>query len=86
MTARWWLGVAARLAVRPGLWGTAVVALVRLAPRGWWRRFPPLPRPDPAYLRFRLQTYSGDPDRPPDPAELLAWLRWVRAWSRLPAG
>jgi hypothetical protein len=72
---------AAVLAVarHPSLWATAAVQLVRLAPAGWWRRRPYLPLPDPAYLRFRLETQYGDPSRPLDPADLLTWLRWCRS-------
>jgi hypothetical protein len=69
------IGAVAR---RPSLWGVAVVQVFRLAPRGWWRRRPFLPLPDPAYLRFRLQTAYGDPDREPDPDDLVAYLHWCR--------
>jgi hypothetical protein len=68
--------------VRPSLWGVAVVQLFILARPGWWRRWPPLPRPDPAYLRFRLQTQYGDPDHEPDPADLVGYLRWCRTLRR----
>ena len=70
------LGIA--VAVRPWLWRVAVVQAHRLAGRGWWRRFPFLPVPDPAYARFRSLTQYGDPDQPPDLADVLVWLRWVR--------
>jgi hypothetical protein len=66
----------------PSLWPTAVVQLVRLAPTGWWRRPPFLPRPAAGYLRFRLQTQYGDPEREPEPADVLAWLRWCRSMDR----
>ena len=62
----------------PTLWATAVVQLFRLATPGWWRRWPPVPRPDPAYLRFRLQTAYGDPDRSPEPSDLVTYLKWCR--------
>ena len=75
-----WLARAALALVRhPGLWSTAVTQLVRLAPRGWWRRRPFLPLPDPAYLQFRLQTQYGD-DRPPEPGDVVTYLHWCRAW------
>jgi hypothetical protein len=66
----------------PSLWATGVVQLVRLAPRGWWRRRPFLPLPDPHYLRFRLQTAYGDPDREPEPEDLVTYLHWCRHFPR----
>jgi hypothetical protein len=74
---------AAAVARHPSLWGVAWVQGWRLAPRGWWRRFPFLPVPARDYLRFRLQTQYGDPDHAPDPADLVAWLRWCK---RFPEG
>lgn len=69
------------VAVRPRLWPVAVVQVFRLARRGWWRRPPFLPLPDPEYLRFRIQTaYGGSA-----PAlarvgvdDVLTYLRWCR--------
>jgi len=72
------VGVVAAVAVRPLLWGTAVVQLFALAPRGWWRRPPRLPLPDPDYLAFRLQTMYGDPDHAPAPADVVTYLKWCR--------
>ena len=67
--------------VRPRLWPTAVGQALRLAPRGWWRRRPFLPLPDPAYLRFRMQTqYGGDQPRTPVPHDLVAYLEWCRGY------
>jgi hypothetical protein len=74
---RMWAAAGA-VAARPWLWPAAVVQARRLAPRGWWRRPPFLPLPDRDYLRFRLQTAYGDPDRPIEPDDLVAWLRWTR--------
>lgn len=79
-----WLGRAApALARHPELWGTAAVQCLRLARPGWWRRWPPLPVPDPGYLRFRLQTQYGDPEREPEPADLVAYLKWCRGYRRV---
>jgi hypothetical protein len=64
----------------PSLWTTALRQVVRLAARGWWRRPPFLPLPDRDYLGFRLVTAYGDPDRSPEPDDLLAYLRWCRSW------
>ena len=68
--------------VRPRLWATGVVQLFRLASPGWWRRWPPTPLPDPSYLRFRLQTQYGDPDRDPVPGDLVDYLEWSRGYRR----
>lgn len=66
---------------RPGLWGIAVRQAVVLAAPGWWRRAPFLPLPPPDYLRFRLQTaYGGDGTQPIAPDDLVAYLRWCKAW------
>jgi len=86
MNGRWWRRATLALLTRPPLWGTALAQLVRLARPGWWRRWPPVPVPDRDYLRFRLQTQYGDPDREPDPADLIAYLRWCRGFRRLGAG
>ncbi|MDP9006270.1 MAG: hypothetical protein M3N15_05065 [Actinomycetota bacterium] len=69
--------------MRPWLWTTAAAQLVRLAPSRWWRRWPPLPRPDPAYLRFRLQTAYGDPEHDPAPDDVVAYLEWCRRSRRV---
>ncbi len=75
---RWWVGAGLALARHPGLWFTAARQALRLAPSGWWRRWPPLPRPDPTYLRFRMETAYGDADRDPEPADIVAYLDWCR--------
>ncbi|KAA0234360.1 MAG: hypothetical protein JJLCMIEE_01831 [Acidimicrobiales bacterium] len=69
--------------VRPSLWVVAVVQLFRLARPGWWRHLPFLPLPDPGYLRFRLQTAYGDENREPEPADVVTYLHWCRAWPRV---
>jgi hypothetical protein len=69
---------AAAVARRPSLWGIALAQLARLAAPGWWHRWPPLPAPDPAYLRFRLQTAYGDPEREPEPSDVITYLHWCR--------
>ena len=81
--SRWLLAATAAVLRHPGLWGTAIAQVGRLAAPGWWRRRPFLPLPDPAYLRFRLQTAYGDSDRPPDPADVVTYLHWCRAWPRV---
>ena len=79
-----WATAAARAVVtRPRLWGVAVRQTFRLAAPGWWRRRPFLPLPDPDYLRFRLQTAYGDPDRGPSPEDVVAYLDWCRRFRRV---
>lgn len=68
----------AAVARRPALWPAAARQARRLARRRWWRRPPFLPVPDRAWVRFRAETQYGDPDRPPDPADVLTWLDWTR--------
>lgn len=82
--ASWWGRVGWLLLRNPGLWATAVTQAFRLARPGWWRRLPFLPMPDPAYLRFRLETqYGGDPgDREPEPVDLITYLHWCREFPR----
>ncbi|HEY1633675.1 MAG TPA: hypothetical protein VGF64_02875 [Acidimicrobiales bacterium] len=70
---------------RPRLWTTALIQAAVLASPGWWRRWPPLPRPDPSYLRFRLETAYGDPGAElagGDVVEYLAWCREARRSAR----
>jgi hypothetical protein len=75
----WVRAAVAGVARHPGVWPTAVRQALVLAAPGWWRRRPFLPLPAPDYLRFRLQTaYGGPGDRPPDPDDLVTWLRWCR--------
>ncbi|NNE72329.1 MAG: hypothetical protein HKN26_01560 [Acidimicrobiales bacterium] len=79
----WWLRAAMAVLRRPDLWFTAVRQVGRLAPSGWWRRPPFVPVPDAEYLRFRLQTAYGDADRDPEPADVVTYLQWCRAWPHL---
>jgi hypothetical protein len=83
VTGRFLARATVAVLVHPGLWGTGVVQLFRLAAPGWWHRWPPLPAPDPDYLRFRLQTQYGDPDREPEPADLVAYLKWCRGYRKV---
>ncbi len=69
----------AAVVVRPRLWGTALSALFELAPKGWWRRAPFLPLPDPDWTHFRIVTaYGGDGSLPMRPEDLVSWLEWKR--------
>ena len=82
LTLRGWAPAVVAVLHRPDLWPVALLVALRLAPARWWRRWPPRPRPDPGYLAFRMQTAYGDPDRAPDPDDLVAWLEWCRRLRR----
>ena len=75
--------VASAVLVRPGLWSVAVRQVFWMAGRHWWRRWPFLPVPAPAYARFRAITQYGDPDAAPTVDDVVTWLSWVR---RFPEG
>ncbi len=83
MSASWWWRAGALLLRHPELWVTAISQVLRLAPTGWWRRAPFLPVPDATYLRFRMVTAYGDPNRAPEPADVITYLHWCRAWPRV---
>ena len=68
---------------RPGLWPAALHQVRVLAPPGWWRRWPPAPIPDPAYLHFRLQVAYGDDRGTVDAKDLVDYLEWCRQMRRL---
>ena len=83
MSASWVARAAWVLLRHPALWAVAVVQLFRLAAPGWWRRWPPLPLPDRDYLRFRLQSQYGDPEREPAPADLVSYLHWCKSYGKV---
>ena len=66
------------VASRPGLWCTAVIQVAVLARPGWWKRWPPIPRPDPRYLRFRLETAYGDSEAEIAAGDVVEYLTWCR--------
>jgi hypothetical protein len=68
----------AAVAIRPGLWPTAVTEALLLAEPGWWRHWPPLPLPAPAYLHFRVHTAYGDAVGRMNAAEVVDYLKWCR--------
>lgn len=74
----WFLPVAAAVVRRPTLWGAGLAAALRMAPKGWWRAWPPIPSPPAAYLRFRVQTNDGSVDARPRPDDVVAYLHWCR--------
>jgi hypothetical protein len=74
----WLAPAAAAVAVRPGLWSTALRQLASLAEPGWWRSPPRVPVPPDGYLRFRMVTAYGDPEARPAPGDVVAYLSWCR--------
>jgi hypothetical protein len=80
---RWVARAGWAVAQHPSLWTTAARQVLVLAPPGWWREPPRIPIPEPGYLRFRLQTAYGDPDHEPEPADVVTYLHWCRAWPRI---
>ena len=71
------------LARRPWLWPAAIAEAARLAPSRWWRRWPPVPLPDPALWRFRMETaYGGSGDAVPDPADVVSFIGWCSTMGR----
>lgn len=79
----WFRRATVAVAHHPSLWPTAVRQALVLAQPGWWHRAPFLPLPAPDYLRFRLETaYGGSGDRPIEPHDLVAYLRWCKVQPR----
>jgi hypothetical protein len=70
------------VARHPELWATAFRQLMRLAPAAWWRRWPFLPVPARDYTAFRMLTQYGDTAHHAEPADVLNYLRWCKAWNR----
>jgi len=71
----------------PGLWPAAALQALRLAPVGWWHRWPPLPLPGSQWWRFRMETaYGGAGDRVPEEDDVVSYLEWCRqlgSWWRV---
>lgn len=78
----WWVQAALAIVRRPSLWAVAITQGLRLAAPGWWRRPPFLPLPDPAYLRFRLETQYGS-DHEPEPGDVVTYLHWCRTFRHV---
>ena len=68
---------------RPALLIEGVRAAVSTASRGWWRRPPFVPIPDPTYFAWRRETAYGDPSVATDPMDLVHYLEWRRRFRRL---
>ena len=84
MNARWMTTTALAVARYPSLWPVAITQLWRLRRKKWWATAPFLPVPDAGYLHFRMVTaYGGDGSHPPEPADVVTYLHWCRAWPRV---
>ena len=70
----------AALAVRPDLWSAGISQVRRLAPNGWYLRWPFLPLPAREYLEFRVLTQYGDTQRSPEVRDVIDYLEWSRDW------
>ena len=80
MSTGWFVRAVVAVVRHPSLWLTGARQALVLAQPGWWRRSPFLPLPAPEYLHFRLETaYGGLGDRPIEPGDLIAYLRWCKA-------
>jgi hypothetical protein len=77
-----WDSVVLRLAARALLRPRLAVDLLRTAwafrRRGWYRRAPFLPLPDPVYLRWRMYTAYADEDAVPPVEDVVRFARWRR--------
>jgi hypothetical protein len=78
---RFWFRAFAAVLRRPHLWVTALTQARRVARPGWWRTPPFVPRPEPGYWRFRLDTAYG-PGGVARAADLVAYLEWCRGRVR----
>ena len=84
-TKSWMWSVVPAVMARPHLWLTALRQARRLAPTGWWRRFPLLPLPDPGYLQFRMVTMYGGEPGDTVAQDAVAYLEWCRRWPEMSA-
>jgi hypothetical protein len=79
---RTWGSLVLRLALRAALRPRLAVDLVRTAwvfrRRGWYRRPPFLPLPDPVYLRWRMYTAYADERAVPPVEDVERFARWRR--------
>jgi hypothetical protein len=76
-----WLTLTLALSARTVRHPSIAVDLARVAwrfrRRQWYRRFPFLPLPDAAYLRWRMYTAYGDPRAVPPAEDLERYAHWA---------
>lgn len=77
-----WTSLLLRLAARAALRPRLALDLARTGwvfrRRGWHRRPPFLPLPDPTYLRWRMATAYGDERAVPPLEDVVRFARWRR--------
>ena len=77
-----WTVLVSRLAIRALASPRLAYDLLRMAwvfrRRGWLRRAPFLPIPDPTYLRWRMYTAYGHDDAVPPMDDVIRFARWRR--------
>ena len=61
---------------RPGLWPTALGAMLAFSRPGWWRRSPFLPVPDDELIAWRTATAYGRDDVDLATEDVVAYLEW----------
>ena len=76
-----WPGLALALAWRGVKNPATGLALLRVGwrfrRREWYRRFPFMPVPDAAYLRWRMYTAYGDEHIVPPAGDVVRYARWA---------
>ncbi len=76
-----WVKLVAALTWRALRDPRTAVALARVGwrfrSRDWYRRFPFLPMPDRAYLRWRMYTAYGDEQIVPPADDVVRYARWA---------
>lgn len=66
----------------PSLACEAIRLAAATAAPDWFRKAPFVPRPEPRYRDWRLQTAYGRPDATPTEREVEEFLRWRRNLRR----
>lgn len=76
-----WLHLTLQLAARavrsPSLVLALLVVAWRFRDRHWFRRFPFLPLPSRAYVRWRMHTAYGSGDAIPPVDDVVRYARWA---------
>jgi hypothetical protein len=76
-----WTRLSLTLALRSVANPATGAALLRVAwrfrERGWYRRFPFLPLPSRAYVRWRMLTAYGSYDAIPPADDVVRYARWA---------
>ncbi len=68
-----------RILKRPDLYFVFFIQIFRLAPVGWFRKYPFLPVPDKGWLEFRLETQYGSKNAEIEINDLIHFLEWCKS-------